>query len=109
MLFLTVLDLRSFSNLTAIGDYFLLRCSSLTSLDLSSLNNLTTIGKFCLVDCVSISSLDLTSFNNVTEVGEGFLTECSSLTTVKGLRPESSVKRKVIEEGKILSGITFTL
>lgn len=102
---LTSVDLSPLSNVTHIGDAFLVGSCRLATLDLNPLRNVTRIGNEFLFECFSLTTLDLSPLSNVTEVGSCFLFQCRSLSTL-----DISVLSNLIRIGNMfLSGSCETL
>jgi hypothetical protein len=87
---LTNIDLSKLSNVTQIGDFFLLGCPSLKNIDLSPLSNVTQIGDFFLAGCESLTEINLSPLSNVTQFRNNFLAGCKSLTEIN-LSPLSNI------------------
>ncbi len=65
-------------NVTSIGDFAFISCSSLTSVTIP--NSVTTIGDYAFSDCSSLTSVTIP--NSATTIGAGAFLGCSSLTSI---------------------------
>ena len=87
---ITNIDLSPLSNITSIGDGFMVYCSELESIDLSPLSNITSIGYNFMYDCSRLESIDLSGLSNLTSIGNYFMYNCSRLTRID-LSPLSNI------------------
>jgi hypothetical protein len=85
-----ILDPLSKSNISTIGDNFLMDCSRLTNIDLTPLSKITSIGNNFLKNCNGLTEIIFPSVSNVTSIGNDFLYSCSGLTNID-LTPLSKV------------------
>ena len=106
------LDLSAPLAITAIGDHFLSKCSSLESINLSGLRNVTTIGDGFLYACTSLRTFEPFNFaglSSVTRVGNYFLSESQSLTSIDfaGLSSVTSLGNHFLSRSQSLTSIDF--
>lgn len=73
----TVLTSLTMSNVTSIGDYAFVDCTSLTEVNMPSV---TEIGTSAFYGCKSLKSIDIPS--TVTKIGDTAFEKCTSLTSV---------------------------
>jgi hypothetical protein len=80
--FLKKIDLTPLSNVTSIGDNFLMDCGRLTNIDLKPLSKVTSIGNRFLEYCDRLTEIDLRSLSNLKSIGNNFLYNCEGLTKI---------------------------